>query len=410
MWIYYSLFFYGSKKYANKNIGINKFGGNFVDLIDQLRELGLRISKIKDTIQTEEATKNAMVMPFIQMLGYNVFDPQEVTPELISDVGTKKGEKVDYAILKDKKPIILIECKKSGEDLNINHASQLFRYFHVTEARFAILTNGISYQFFTDLEQSNKMDKKPFFEFNILEFKDQHIEELKKFTKSAFDLDEILNTASELKYTRAIQNVLAMWMSKPSEDFVRILCSEVINGKRMTNPIKEQFTNLTKKAFNQLISDRINERLKSAMAPDSDLKSGDSEMLEPSETDILETVLTAEEVEGHQIIRAILREIVDPRRIAMRDAKSYCAILFDNNNRKPISRLRFNNTSKLMLGLFDGKEEQIFALTDLTDIYNYTNQLKITASSYMQAEKKNGAENNKQAEFVDSKDNSLPAC
>lgn len=158
-----------------------------MDLIDQLRTLASRIQSTKDIIQTEEATKNAMVMPFIQILGYNVFDPLEVTPELVADVGTKKGEKVDYAILKDGKPIILFECKKSGADLSINHDAQLFRYFHVTAARFGVLTNGLLYRFFTDLEQPNKMDDKPFFEFNILDFKDRDVEELKKFAKVAFD-------------------------------------------------------------------------------------------------------------------------------------------------------------------------------------------------------------------------------
>jgi predicted type IV restriction endonuclease len=138
-----------------------------MDLIDQLRGLSSRIATTKSLIQTEEATKNAMVMPFIQILGYNVFDPLEVTPELIADVGTKKGEKVDYAILKDGKPIILFECKKAGSDLHINHAGQLFRYFHVTAARFGVLTNGLVYRFFTDLEQPNKMDEKAFFEFSI---------------------------------------------------------------------------------------------------------------------------------------------------------------------------------------------------------------------------------------------------
>jgi hypothetical protein len=98
-----------------------------MDFIDHLRILASRIASTKDMIQTEEATKNAMVMPLIQILGYNVFDPLEVTPELVSDVGTKKGEKVDYAILKDGKPIILFECKKSGGDLSINHAGQLVR-------------------------------------------------------------------------------------------------------------------------------------------------------------------------------------------------------------------------------------------------------------------------------------------
>ncbi|WP_229413028.1 hypothetical protein [Massilia alkalitolerans] len=100
-----------------------------MDLIDQLRTLATRIQNTKSLIQTEEATKNAMVMPFIQLLGYNVFDPTEVTPELVADIGTKKGEKVDYAILRDGDPIMLFECKKCGADLHINHAGQLFRYF-----------------------------------------------------------------------------------------------------------------------------------------------------------------------------------------------------------------------------------------------------------------------------------------
>ncbi|RYZ96434.1 MAG: restriction endonuclease, partial [Moraxellaceae bacterium] len=162
-----------------------------MDFIDQLRMLSTRITNTKNLIQTEEATKNSMVMPLIQILGYNVFDPLEVTPELISDIGTKKGEKVDYAILKDGKPIMLFECKKAGADLHINHASQLFRYFHVTAARFGVLTNGLVYRFFTDLEQPNKMDEKPFFEFNILDFKERDVDELKKFAKAAFDLDTI---------------------------------------------------------------------------------------------------------------------------------------------------------------------------------------------------------------------------
>ena len=141
-----------------------------MDFIDQVRALASRVSTAKDSVSTEEATKNAMIMPFIQLLGYDVFNPSEVTPELVADVGTKKGEKVDYAILRDGKPIMLFECKKAGGDLHINHASQLFRYFHVTEARFAVLTNGLTYRFFTDLEKPNKMDEKPFFEFNILDF------------------------------------------------------------------------------------------------------------------------------------------------------------------------------------------------------------------------------------------------
>lgn len=365
-----------------------------MDFIDQLRVLATRIANARSVIQTEEATKNAMIMPLIQILGYNVFDPHEVTPELVADIGTKKGEKVDYAILRDGKPIMLFECKKAGADLHINHAGQLFRYFHVTEARFGVLTNGLTYRFFTDLEQPNKMDEKPFFEFNILEFKERDVEELKKFAKASFDLDTILTTANELKYTRAIQSRLSEWMQAPSEDFVRLVSSELLGTRRFTPAIKDQFTLITKRAFDQLVSERINDRLKGAMTPEtisapSVPTSGaaapapvQSEPATPSGEP--QHVTSDEEIEGFHIVRAIVRSLVPTKRVVMRDAQSYCAILLDDNNRKPICRLRFNNVQKLKLGFFDDKrEEQQVALETVDDIYNYTDQLRATVTAYL---------------------------
>ncbi len=299
-----------------------------MDFIDQVRSLASRVALAKDLLQTEEATKNAMVMPFIQLLGYNVFDPLEVTPELIADVGTKKGEKVDYAILKDGKPIMLFECKKSGGDLSINHASQLFRYFHVTEARFGVLTNGLVYRFFTDLEKPNKMDEKPFFEFNILDFRDQDVEELKKFAKAAFDVESILTTANHLKYTRAIQNTLSEWMINPPEDFVRLVPAEFLAGKHFKNAVKDQFTLITKRAFQQLVGDKINERLKGAMTPEPVLVPEVAAPADAAGATSEGFVPSAIELEAFQVIRAILRPVVKPGRISIRDAASYCAILF----------------------------------------------------------------------------------
>lgn len=324
-----------------------------------------------------------MVMPFIHMLGYNVFDPLEVTPELVADVGTKKGEKVDYAILKDGKPIMLFECKKCGGDLHINHASQLFRYFHVTEARFGVLTNGLVYRFFTDLEKPNKMDDKPFFEFNILDFRDQDVEELKKFAKTAFDVDNILTTANHLKYTRAIKNTLNEWMVNPPEDFVRLVSSEFLAGKQFRNAVKDQFTMITKHAFQQLVGDKINERLKGAMSPEPSL-SPEVAMGESQEEGPSVPTPSAMEMEAYQIVKAILRPVVKPDMVAIRDAASYCAILFDDNNRKPICRLRFNNENRLYIGLFDeNKEEERIPLGSLDDIFDLGDRLKATVASYI---------------------------
>lgn len=364
-----------------------------MDFIDQLRVLAARITNTRALIQTEEATKNAMIMPLIQALGYNVFDPLEVTPEFVADVGLKKGEKVDYAILRDGKPIILFECKKAGADLNISHASQLFRYFHVTEARFGVLTNGLVYKFFTDLEQPNKMDEKPFFEFNILDFKERDVEELKKFAKATFDLDTILTTANELKYTRAIQTRLVELMSSPSEEFVRLVSADLLGSRRFTAQVKEQFTLITKRAFDQMIGERINERLKGAMAPESvsvpDLVSVVAADVvptgAPNGTVEPQIATTSEELEGFHIVRALVRDIVPTKRVVMRDAQSYCAILLDDNNRKPICRLRFNNLQKLRLSIFnDKKDEETVGLETVDDIYNYADMLKAIVASYLQ--------------------------
>jgi hypothetical protein len=229
-----------------------------MDFIDKIRELSARIPKQIEYIQTEEATKNALVMPFIDALGYSIFDPTEVIPEFTADLGTKKGEKVDYAILMDGKPIMLFECKSCDSELDNGHASQLYRYFSVTEARFGVLTNGITYQFYSDLDEQNKMDSKPFFEFNMLEIKEPLVEELKKFTKSFFDLENILTTASELKYTREIERIIAEQMNDPADEFVKFFASRVYHG-RMTQPVREQFSQITKQALKQFINDIISE-------------------------------------------------------------------------------------------------------------------------------------------------------
>ena len=215
-----------------------------MDLKDQLKQIADKISKVKDSIQTEEATKNAFIMPFINALGYDVFNPLEVVPEFIADIGVKKGEKVDYAIIRDGIPVILIECKHWNENLDI-HNTQLIRYFNATKAKFAILTNGIIYRFYTDLEEPNKMDEKPFLDINMLELKDAQIEELKKFHKSYFDLDNIINTASTLKYSNEIKAVLNNEFKQPSEDFIKYFIYKVYSGKATEKVIK-QFSEIVK--------------------------------------------------------------------------------------------------------------------------------------------------------------------
>ncbi|MEI9579609.1 type I restriction endonuclease [Enterobacter asburiae] len=357
-----------------------------MEFTERLNALSNKIKQQLDVINTEEATKTAFVMPFIHnVLGYDVFDPSEVTPEFVCDVGTKKGEKIDYAIMKNNDVQILIECKKIGEPLNINHASQLFRYFHVTNARISILTNGQNYKFFTDLDAPNKMDEKPFLEVDLLDIDENIIPELKKLTKSSFDLESIINAAGELKYVSQIKKILHSQLNNPEDDFVKFFASRVYDGI-LTQKVRESFFNLTKKAASQYINDQVNERLKSAITGITpaiiDTPNESSQIEEDEHKDESDVVTTLEELEGYHIVKAITRAVLEAPRITHRDTKSYFGILVDDNNRKPLCRLHFNRTQKY-IGLFDiEKNETRHPITTVDDIYSFADILRATAALY----------------------------
>jgi predicted type IV restriction endonuclease len=350
---------------------------------EKIAALIQRIPKIVDHLQTEEATKNALIMPFISALGYDVFNPQEVVPEFTADIGTKKGEKVDYAVMRNGEVIFLIECKKAGVDLSQTEMSQLFRYFTVTKARIAILTNGIQYHFFSDLEEPNKMDTKPFLELSLDDPRLPDLEEVKRLAKDDFNLEEILSTASELKYNSAIKKILATQHDSPDEEFVKFFFTRTNAGSKFTATAKEQFTPVVIKAFQQFINERISDRLRIALQRET--KSGSEEekekvnpVLDPPPSG---SITTEEELEGFRIVRAIVAKAVSPDRVVYRDTKTYMGILLDDNNRKPVCRLWFNSKQKY-IALLENKNEVKMAIDSLTDIYKYSDQLIATVQSY----------------------------
>jgi hypothetical protein len=353
-----------------------------MDFKDQIKQLGERVAKLKDQIQTEEATKNAFIMPFIQSLGYDVFNPTEVVPEFISDIGIKKGEKIDYAIFKDGSPTILIECKHWAQNLNI-HDGQLLRYFHVSKAKFGLLTNGITYRFYSDLVEANKMDEKPFLEFNINEIKDNQVEELKKFHKSVFDADSITNTASELKFMNELKQLIQQELINPTPDFVKHFAKQVYPSN-ISAKILEQFTNLTKKSIQQHISDLITERLKTALTKeDEETKKQEAiQAAEKVKIDEVKVFTTEEELEGFMIVKTILRQKISSSRITHRDAQSYFAILLDDNNRKTICRLYLNGSKKFFVTLDDQKKEVKNEIIILDDIFKHEEKLLKIVENY----------------------------
>jgi hypothetical protein len=352
-----------------------------MDFKDLIKQIGDRVLKLKDQIHTEEATKNAFIMPFLQALGYDVFNPLEVVPEFISDIGLKKGEKIDYAIFKDGAPTILIECKHWAQNLSI-HDGQLLRYFHVSKAKFGLLTNGITYRFYSDLVDANKMDEKPFLEFNISEIKDNQIEELKKFHKTIFDAESIVNTASELKFINELKQLFQQEINNPSPEFVKHFARQVYPSI-VTAKVLEQFTILTKRSVQQHISDLITERLKTALTKEDEAtKEQEAIQAEQTKVEDNKVVTTEEELEGFMIVKTILRQKISVARISHRDAQSYFAILLDDNNRKTICRLYLNGSKKYLAILDDQKKEIKKEILTLDDIFNHSETLLKVAESY----------------------------
>jgi hypothetical protein len=344
---------------------------------EKLRVLSERIKTHSSAMLTEEAVKTAIILPFLSALDYDVFNPEEVVPEFTADAVGKKGERVDYAIKVDGEIRILIECKPITTNLDKVHLAQLYRYFSVTSARFAILTNGRTFHFHTDLEAPNKLDERPFLTFDLSDLQSQLIGELKKFTRSEFNVDGILQSAHRLKYTGAIKKEIMTQMENPSEEFVRILIAG-LNVGRFTSAIRDQFTPMVKIAFREVIRDSVQSRLSTALAETevADVAAGI-----PAPVDEEEVVTTEEEREGFMIIRAIVRDILKPARVVMRDQKTYCGILVDNNNRRPLARLHFNRSVKF-ISLFDGEKEERVKIDTLDEIYEHADRIRATAQQY----------------------------
>ena len=355
-----------------------------MDFKDSIKQISERIENLKSNLQTEEATKTALIMPFINALGYDVFNPLEVLPEMCCDIGTKKGEKIDYAIMRDGEPIILIECKHWQQDLNL-HDNQLLRYFNVSKAKFGVLTNGIIYRFYTDLAEPNKMDEKPFLEINLLDLKDNQIEELKKFHRSYFDVGTILSSASELKYMGELRTAISKEFASPSPEFVKYFGKQVYDGIFMPK-ILEQFTTLIKRTINNYISDIIADRLKAAIKENDTIITEPAEAAEPETLEVQapQIITTEEELEAYYIVKSILRGTIPAERITYRDAQTYFAIFIDNNNRKTVCRLYLDSpTNKRIVFLDESKKELYNKIKSIDEIYNHADTLIETATKYL---------------------------
>ena len=219
---------------------------------EQLLRLSSRINCIKDKVKNEEATKQSLILPFLQILGYDIFNPEEVEPEVSCDI-SGKGDRVDYVICRNGKHEILIECKDWRINLN-SYISQLGKYFVASDARFAILTNGIRYMFFSDHDKANIMDKEPFFSFDITSVSDDDVTVLSGFRKDSYNAMHLLSQSQDLKYRDAILSNIRREFSNPSKGFVSLLTSDFYKGK-LHEPIYAKFSGIVKDCLELVLAE-----------------------------------------------------------------------------------------------------------------------------------------------------------
>ncbi len=360
-----------------------------MDFIDKIKQFSKKAESIKDSLLTEEATKMSLIVPFFAMLGYDVFNPEEFVPEYTADVGIKKGEKVDYAIVQNNQPIILIEAKWCGENLD-RHGSQLFRYFGTTTAKFAVLTNGLVYRFFTDLDNPNMMDEKPFLEIDILNPKEAKIAELKKFHKTNFNIDEIFNTASELKYSNEFKNTISSELQNPTDEFTKFFLGRTYSG-RLTQSVIEKFKPILKKALNNYINELMNDKIKAALKTDEEseqTKEVSAVQAEPTQIEEDQRIepkimTTNEELEAYFIIKNLLKDIVPMSDITYRDTVTYINILYKDNGRKWICRLVLKDNKKVLILPNADKSQEKFTLNNIYDLENYKDKFAEILNRYI---------------------------
>lgn len=360
---------------------------------DEIKEFTKTIPSKLEHIDSEETSKIALITPFLRLMGYDTTNPAEVKAEYTADVGTKQGEKVDFAILEEGEPIVFIECKSATNELSTDNISQLYRYFSITDIQIGILTNGIEYKFFTTGDDNNRMDEKPFLDIDMLNLTKKDIKELEKFKKVNFDIDEVVSRADNLKYRNLIKKTLVAEFENPSEDFIKAIGRQVYDGI-LTQNVKDKFGNIISIAINEIINEKINKTLADAVASNEE-EQEDNNAVEAEEENNEDGIITTDlEKEAYFIIRSIASEILDVNRVAMRDRKHYCNILFDDNQRFPIVRLHFNNPDHLRVEFYDeitltsngGKKGEKVDIEDVSDLYTHKERVLNVLNQYLEME------------------------
>lgn len=324
-----------------------------MELQNRLLDLSSKVESVKDLVTTEEATKNAFVLPMLLALGYDVYNPAEVIPEMDCDIANK-GDKVDYAINIDGKPTFILECKQCSKNLD-TFMFQLSKYYVASRARIAILTNGIQYRFYSDFDRTNLMDPKPFFIFDLGHYTDEDVELLGKFSKSAYIENEVLYFFKNRLIVNKVKSFIEEQVANPQSSLVDYV-SYCIGDNVSADQLKEA----------------IQIYLKSYIESGTEIS--DTNITEEEQQTL---ILKGEEYKVYLAVKDILSEYVDEDEIKYTAFKSY----FTVNKWGSVWRwiVRFKRNSKGMSICFpldDYARNEWVKIESVDDLYNMKERIK----------------------------------
>ena len=352
-----------------------------MDFSERIAALADRAKKIKASLTTEEATKTALVLPFLQALGYDIFNPLEVVPEYIADVAGRKGEKVDYAVMKEGKPILILECKAASANLNDTNREQLHRYFLTLTSCIGILTNGVRYLFFSTGEDGKNMDTVPFMDFNLEEVDANLLPELAKMRADKFDLQNTLDTVAELRFNRQVKLALAANLENPDPDFVDYFLGKAgIKGIRQKIR-DERYQPYTKRAYVEFISEQVDSRLKTALAATASRAQEELPPAPPPQ----EAEYSEAEWQGYYLVKSMLMGIIESERVTLqpRAGVGRSGVCIDNRG-KPLLILKFADPENMRIEVVTPlREREAHPIAKVDDILNYQDTIRATAHAYL---------------------------
>jgi hypothetical protein len=313
---------------------------------DRIRKHAEHVKNVGVHCSTEETTKQALILPLLDILVFLPFDPMRVKAEFGADFpGAKVSERVDYALFCHGVPVMFIEAKSHAEKLT-NHCPQLARYFNATpEITIAAITNGCEWRFFTDLNNKNVMDSTPFLVVDFDALDESLADRLYRFRHDEFQPEALRTLAEETVYLNAFTDVICQSLRDPEADFVRYVASCAGIQRQFNARFIESITPIVRLAVERAVSDMVVSGLSARPAP---VEATPVQTAAAPETVVDETadvvdptnpriITTYAERRLFETVRDILSDDVD---VMPKDTESYFSVLYQGKTNRWLLRYK----------------------------------------------------------------------